>query len=145
METSPPQTVECRYWAYTCGNLYNNYCTCCAGSYQVYADDTPSSIITCPLCPIGKYQDEDFVTTILITCKDCPAGKYTLQEGTKSINDCVPLPPPAVPTATIPCGSNELFIDNALLSSENTQGIDYGALAKIQNPWRRRRTLPEGV
>ncbi len=29
-----------------------------------------------------------------------------------------------------------------LLSSENTQGIDYGALAKIQNPWRRRRTLP---
>jgi hypothetical protein len=32
-----------------------------------------------------------------------------------------------------------------LLSSENTPGIDYGALAKIQNPWRRRRTLPEGV
>jgi hypothetical protein len=32
-----------------------------------------------------------------------------------------------------------------LLSSENTPGIDYGALAKIQHPWRRRRTLPEGV
>ena len=31
------------------------------------------------------------------------------------------------------------------VSSENTPGIDYGALAKIQNPWRRRRTLPEGV
>jgi hypothetical protein len=30
-----------------------------------------------------------------------------------------------------------------LLSSGNTPGIDYGALAKIQNPWRRRRTLPE--
>jgi hypothetical protein len=26
-----------------------------------------------------------------------------------------------------------------LLSSGNTPGIDYGALAKIQNPWRRRR------
>jgi hypothetical protein len=32
-----------------------------------------------------------------------------------------------------------------LLSSGNTPGIDYGALAKIQNLWRRRRTLPEGV
>ena len=32
-----------------------------------------------------------------------------------------------------------------LLSSGNTPGIDYGLLAKIQNPWRRRRTLPEGV
>ena len=32
-----------------------------------------------------------------------------------------------------------------LLGSENTPGIDYGLLAKIQNPWRRRRTLPEGV
>ena len=32
-----------------------------------------------------------------------------------------------------------------LLSSGNTAGIDYGALAKIQNLWRRRRTLPEGV
>ncbi len=32
-----------------------------------------------------------------------------------------------------------------LLSSGNTPGIDYGDLAKIQNPWRRRRTLPEGV
>ena len=32
-----------------------------------------------------------------------------------------------------------------LLSSGNTPGIDYGAQAKIQNPWRRRRTLPEGV
>ena len=32
-----------------------------------------------------------------------------------------------------------------LLSSGNTPGIDYGLLAKIQNPWSRRRTLPEGV
>ena len=32
-----------------------------------------------------------------------------------------------------------------LLGSENTPGIDYGLLAKIQNPWSRRRTLPEGV
>ena len=32
-----------------------------------------------------------------------------------------------------------------LLISGNTPGIDYGLLAKIQNPWRRRRTLPEGV
>ena len=32
-----------------------------------------------------------------------------------------------------------------LLGSGNTPGMDYGALAKIQNPWRRRRTLPEGV
>ena len=31
------------------------------------------------------------------------------------------------------------------VSSQNTPGIYYGALAKIQNPWRRRRTLPEGV
>ena len=29
----------------------------------------------------------------------------------------------------------------ALLSSGNTPGIDYGALAQIQNPWRRRRRL----
>jgi len=28
---------------------------------------------------------------------------------------------------------------------QNTPGIDYGALFKIQNPWGRRRTLPEGV
>ena len=28
-----------------------------------------------------------------------------------------------------------------LLGSENTPGIDYGLLAKIQNPWSRRRTL----
>jgi hypothetical protein len=32
-----------------------------------------------------------------------------------------------------------------LLISGNTPGIDYGLLAKIQNPWRWRRTLPEGV
>ena len=32
-----------------------------------------------------------------------------------------------------------------LLGSENTPGIDYALLAKIQNPWKRRRTLPEGV
>jgi hypothetical protein len=32
-----------------------------------------------------------------------------------------------------------------LLSSGNTAGIDCGALAKIQNLWRQRRTLPEGV
>jgi hypothetical protein len=32
-----------------------------------------------------------------------------------------------------------------LLGSGNTPGIDYGLLAKIQNLWRRRRTLPEGV
>ena len=32
-----------------------------------------------------------------------------------------------------------------LLSSGNTPGIDYGALAEIQNLWSRRRTLPEGV
>jgi hypothetical protein len=32
-----------------------------------------------------------------------------------------------------------------LLSSGNTPGIDYGDLAKIQNPWRRRRRLLEGV
>jgi hypothetical protein len=32
-----------------------------------------------------------------------------------------------------------------LLSSGNTPGIDYRALAKIQKPWRRRRRLPEGV
>ena len=32
-----------------------------------------------------------------------------------------------------------------LLSSGNTPGIDYRALAKIQNLWSRRRTLPEGV
>ena len=32
-----------------------------------------------------------------------------------------------------------------LLSSGITPGMAYGALAKIQNPWRRRRTLPEGV
>ena len=32
-----------------------------------------------------------------------------------------------------------------LLSSGNTPGIDYGSLAKIQNLWSRRRTLPEGV
>ena len=31
-----------------------------------------------------------------------------------------------------------------LLGSGNTPGIDYGLLAKIQNPWSRRRTLPEG-
>ena len=29
-----------------------------------------------------------------------------------------------------------------LLGSGNTPGIDYGLLAKIQNPWRRRRRLP---
>ena len=32
-----------------------------------------------------------------------------------------------------------------LLSSGNTPGMAYGAQAKIQNPWRRRRRLPEGV
>jgi hypothetical protein len=32
-----------------------------------------------------------------------------------------------------------------LLGSGNTPGIDYGLLAKIQYPWRRKRRLPEGV
>jgi hypothetical protein len=32
-----------------------------------------------------------------------------------------------------------------LLSSGNTPGMAYGAQSKIQNPWRRRRRLPEGV
>jgi hypothetical protein len=32
-----------------------------------------------------------------------------------------------------------------LLSSGNTPGMAYGIQAKIQNPWRRRRRLPEGV
>jgi hypothetical protein len=31
------------------------------------------------------------------------------------------------------------------LSSGNTPGMAYGAQAKIQNPWRLRRRLPEGV
>ena len=32
-----------------------------------------------------------------------------------------------------------------LLSSGNPPGMGYGAQAKIQNPWMRRRRLPEGV
>ena len=115
VDTSPsPTSVECRYWDYTCGNVINNVCYCCAGSYPVYDDPTVwNSRITCQLCVIGKYQDLDLVRIPSTMCVDCPAGKYTLEEGAKSINDCVPLPPPAVPTATIPCGSEELFIDNA--------------------------------
>jgi len=46
---------------------------------------------------------------------------------------------------TLLCGPSCTGLLTTLLGSGNTPGIDYGLLAKIQNPWRRRRTLPEGV
>jgi hypothetical protein len=36
-------------------------------------------------------------------------------------------------------------VDLLWLRVRGLSGIDYGALAKIQNLWSRRRTLPEGV
>jgi hypothetical protein len=41
---------------------------------------------------------------------------------------------------TCACGPSCTGLLTTLLSSGNTPGIDYGALAKIQNPWRRRRS-----
>ena len=41
----------------------------------------------CTACPKGTYQDEPRQGT----CKPCPSGSYTQEEGSKGVEECVPL------------------------------------------------------
>ncbi|XP_037083875.1 LOW QUALITY PROTEIN: neurogenic locus notch homolog protein 1-like [Pollicipes pollicipes] len=54
---------------------------CPAGTFAKTEDDA------CTVCPMGEYQDQSRQGR----CKKCPAGTYTRQEGSKSVQECVPV------------------------------------------------------
>ena len=56
---------------------------------------------TCTLCPRGFYQDQDRQGS----CKRCPSGTFTRSEGSKSVDECVPVCGYGTysPTGLVPC------------------------------------------
>ena len=56
---------------------------------------------SCTRCPLGTYQDDARQGS----CKACPAGRWTKDEGSKSIDDCVPVCGYGTysPTGLVPC------------------------------------------
>ena len=55
----------------------------------------------CTQCPMGSYQDASRQGS----CKQCPDGRYTRNNGSKSINDCIPVCGFGTysPTGLVPC------------------------------------------
>lgn len=56
---------------------------------------------SCTQCPRGQYQDDPRQGS----CKQCPAGRWTMDEGSKSIDDCIPVCGHGTysPTGLVPC------------------------------------------
>uniref|UniRef100_A0A1A9UCN5 Uncharacterized protein n=1 Tax=Glossina austeni TaxID=7395 RepID=A0A1A9UCN5_GLOAU len=68
---------------------------CPAGTYVASGQNI------CTYCPRGYYQNRDRQGI----CLHCPAGTYTREEGSKSLNDCVPVCGYGTysPTGLVPC------------------------------------------
>ncbi|XP_018027289.2 sushi, von Willebrand factor type A, EGF and pentraxin domain-containing protein 1, partial [Hyalella azteca] len=68
---------------------------CPAGSFAKAMEDK------CTPCPMGFYQDMGRQGS----CKQCPAGRYTRHNGSKSIEDCIPVCGYGTysPTGLVPC------------------------------------------
>ncbi|XP_073822904.1 sushi, von Willebrand factor type A, EGF and pentraxin domain-containing protein uif isoform X2 [Musca autumnalis] len=68
---------------------------CPAGTYVATGQNI------CTNCPRGYYQNRDRQGT----CMRCPAGTYTKEEGSKSLNDCIPVCGYGTysPTGLVPC------------------------------------------
>ena len=56
---------------------------------------------SCTLCPAGSYQNEPRQGV----CKTCPAGTWTVEEGSKSEADCIPVCGHGTysPSGLVPC------------------------------------------